>query len=294
MCAYREIYLKNMCRFVCDSHDPLPHKFANFHISLQNDRITKLKIDNNPFAKGFRESGQSRCKRKLTQSSESVTSGKQKHTEDADGHFDGSGEAKRKRSNSFTGSTSSLDDSGLSVSSSCSGTSSPPANNEDDIRVCDDDDETPRAPILPLHPHLHHQHHQEMVLQQFRDSLQPSWMDLAFSYFTRGPYQPQFYPGAHQPNPNGPFIDLRGIASTMPSPVSPYLATNLRHFGDQRGAIVSNTGLDSSWHSPSSSEHSNQTPPLPQPAPPNPNDHASKPLHKKCSFSISAILGCES
>ncbi|KAH8378896.1 hypothetical protein KR009_001934 [Drosophila setifemur] len=33
--------------------------------AYQNDRITKLKIDNNPFAKGFRESGQSRCKRKL-------------------------------------------------------------------------------------------------------------------------------------------------------------------------------------------------------------------------------------
>ena len=31
---------------------------------MQNDRITKLKIDNNPFAKGFRETGQSRCKRK--------------------------------------------------------------------------------------------------------------------------------------------------------------------------------------------------------------------------------------
>lgn len=37
-------------------------------LSLQNDRITKLKIDNNPFAKGFRESGQSRCKRKLNDS----------------------------------------------------------------------------------------------------------------------------------------------------------------------------------------------------------------------------------
>lgn len=32
----------------------------------QNDRITKLKIDNNPFAKGFRETGQSRCKRKMS------------------------------------------------------------------------------------------------------------------------------------------------------------------------------------------------------------------------------------
>lgn len=34
----------------------------------QNDRITKLKIDNNPFAKGFRETGQSRCKRKMSSS----------------------------------------------------------------------------------------------------------------------------------------------------------------------------------------------------------------------------------
>ncbi|CAH1969284.1 unnamed protein product [Acanthoscelides obtectus] len=32
--------------------------------AYQNDRITKLKIDNNPFAKGFRENGQSKCKRK--------------------------------------------------------------------------------------------------------------------------------------------------------------------------------------------------------------------------------------
>ncbi|XP_016973102.1 T-box transcription factor TBX6 [Drosophila rhopaloa] len=36
--------------------------------AYQNDRITKLKIDNNPFAKGFRESGQSRCKRKINDS----------------------------------------------------------------------------------------------------------------------------------------------------------------------------------------------------------------------------------
>ncbi|XP_011505963.1 PREDICTED: T-box-containing protein TBX6L-like [Ceratosolen solmsi marchali] len=32
--------------------------------AYQNENITKLKIDNNPFAKGFRESGQSACKRK--------------------------------------------------------------------------------------------------------------------------------------------------------------------------------------------------------------------------------------
>lgn len=32
--------------------------------AYQNDKITKLKIDNNPFAKGFRENGQAKCKRK--------------------------------------------------------------------------------------------------------------------------------------------------------------------------------------------------------------------------------------
>ncbi|KAM3963033.1 dorsocross1 [Aphomia sociella] len=35
--------------------------------AYQNDRITKLKIDNNPFAKGFRACGQSKCKRKSTE-----------------------------------------------------------------------------------------------------------------------------------------------------------------------------------------------------------------------------------
>lgn len=34
--------------------------------AYQNERITKLKIDNNPFAKGFREGGHSKCKRKLS------------------------------------------------------------------------------------------------------------------------------------------------------------------------------------------------------------------------------------
>ncbi|KMQ97241.1 t-box protein 2 [Lasius niger] len=35
--------------------------------AYQNEKITKLKINNNPFAKGFRETGQSRCKRKYHQ-----------------------------------------------------------------------------------------------------------------------------------------------------------------------------------------------------------------------------------
>lgn len=42
-----------------------------FFFCPQNDRITKLKIDNNPFAKGFRACGQSKCKRKNTDSTDS-------------------------------------------------------------------------------------------------------------------------------------------------------------------------------------------------------------------------------
>ena len=38
--------------------------------AYQNDRITQLKIDNNPFAKGFRENGQLRSKRKGSSSAE--------------------------------------------------------------------------------------------------------------------------------------------------------------------------------------------------------------------------------
>ncbi|XP_037973832.2 T-box transcription factor mls-1 [Plutella xylostella] len=48
--------------------------------AYQNDRITKLKIDNNPFAKGFRACGQSKCKRKSV---------------DAGGEGGAEGEAKR-------------------------------------------------------------------------------------------------------------------------------------------------------------------------------------------------------
>lgn len=33
--------------------------------AYQNEKITQLKIDNNPFAKGFRQNGQAKCKRKL-------------------------------------------------------------------------------------------------------------------------------------------------------------------------------------------------------------------------------------
>lgn len=50
-------------------------RFFSAPLCTQNDRITKLKIDNNPFAKGFRETGQSRCKRKMSLSPNNIDSG---------------------------------------------------------------------------------------------------------------------------------------------------------------------------------------------------------------------------
>ncbi|XP_058065267.1 T-box-containing protein TBX6L-like [Anopheles bellator] len=99
--------------------------------AYQNDRITKLKIDNNPFAKGFRETGQSRCKRKagLLSSPDSGHGGRSSSDDDeSDGpESDASPDAKRPRTAaSMARSLSSLDDSELSVSDgSSSGTSSP-------------------------------------------------------------------------------------------------------------------------------------------------------------------------
>ena len=49
-----------------------------FTYLLQNEKITKLKIDNNPFAKGFRETGQASTKRKRSELKEN----QQKDSED--------------------------------------------------------------------------------------------------------------------------------------------------------------------------------------------------------------------
>jgi len=54
---------------------------------LQNENITKLKIDNNPFAKGFRETGQSRCKRKYSQIDSECLDYTHTHTHDEEANF---------------------------------------------------------------------------------------------------------------------------------------------------------------------------------------------------------------
>lgn len=235
--------------------------------SLQNDRITKLKIDNNPFAKGFRETGQSRCKRKLTQatsssvsvssassSSSSVSSSSsallpptvnRKQLKDNSSTYEKI-TPKRQRTNSFNGSIDSIDDCERSISERSSGTCSPPSTTSEDIRVIDDDEQQARM-----------MQHQEMVLQQFRDRIHhPAWMGLAFSYLSRSAY-PSFYPQ----NPHHDFV-------TMANPsMAAFLPQTINEMNQQMG--------------------------LSPPSPSSVQNLSIKP-RKKCGFSISAILGCES
>ncbi|KAG7208864.1 hypothetical protein KM043_015048 [Ampulex compressa] len=94
--------------------------------AYQNENITKLKIDHNPFAKGFRETGQSRCKRKFQQAEGERSS----RTDDEEGNVSSSEsesnrttvEGPSQRPKTASSDAGSLDDSGIS---SCGGVSPP-------------------------------------------------------------------------------------------------------------------------------------------------------------------------
>jgi hypothetical protein len=133
--------------------------------SSQNDRITKLKIDNNPFAKGFRESGQSRCKRKLVTVSQSGMHQKM-HKSDDDSHYDIEQKRLRVFSPSAFSPGSQKDDSGLSLyETSSSGTNSPSI----DERFINQ-----RLPYLQHHPYpLALQHYHQMINTQFMNLMMP-------------------------------------------------------------------------------------------------------------------------
>ncbi|XP_076642032.1 T-box protein 2 isoform X1 [Halictus rubicundus] len=94
--------------------------------AYQNENITKLKIDNNPFAKGFRETGQSRCKRKF----QKTEGDRSNRIDDEEGNMSSESESNRtnhldvvaQRPKTASSETGSLDDSGVS---SCGGISPP-------------------------------------------------------------------------------------------------------------------------------------------------------------------------
>ncbi|XP_017892767.2 T-box transcription factor TBX3-like [Ceratina calcarata] len=99
--------------------------------AYQNENITKLKINNNPFAKGFRETGQSRCKRKFQtmttqrgvvvvqiEDDDEETASSETESNRPSSHLD----VANQRPKTASSETGSLDDSGVS---SCGGISPP-------------------------------------------------------------------------------------------------------------------------------------------------------------------------
>lgn len=225
------------------------HLFLSFLV--QNDRITKLKIDNNPFAKGFREMGQSRIKRKLASKSTA-------DTDAADNElFDYKSASKenqltRNRSNSLTGSTTSADDSGHSLgdeisSSSLSGTSSPATSAHEFQSTYDESDDFGPSKLYER--------------QQMTRHKSAEWLDLmALRYVqANGSYHHQslYYPAM----PHSYLPPLGAHAMPLPPPT-----LQMQHQPinvPAQGLPIENVKI------------------------------ASKP-RKMNSFSISAILGCDS
>ena len=177
----------------------------------QNDRITKLKIDNNPFAKGFRETGQSRCKRKIT--SPSVNIQKLSRTNDPEVN-----NAKRTGFSPSLCSNGSLDESNLSVcETSSSGTSSPSTTITDER-------------LMPQNFHPYHNpfsmshHHQSNLLQmhhyQQMLGVNSQWMDLVLPYMNRQQHQLQLHSPIIPQSMNSPNIEQEE-APQSPEPPQP-------------------------------------------------------------------------
>ncbi|XP_052846298.1 LOW QUALITY PROTEIN: T-box transcription factor TBX6 [Drosophila gunungcola] len=248
--------------------------------AYQNDRITKLKIDNNPFAKGFRETGQSRCKRKMSssptgedqdqsQSQSQSLSHSQSHSESdmspakgsetagggggpssAIGDLDGP-QIKRLRSNG----------SACSLSSSL------------------DDQAAPGASSL-AHPHPHPlqaRSASSVFMQHFQQNMQsllrPSLVDLACTYFGR----PHEYGGGMQPSPIYP------SAAILQAGLGPHPGLNLPP-GNCAGDLISDESgaeeleLDVGSETTTADQSSQEQPP-------------EQPSSRSKGFSISAILG---
>ncbi|XP_055691080.1 T-box transcription factor TBX2b-like isoform X2 [Lutzomyia longipalpis] len=265
--------------------------------AYQNDNITKLKIDNNPFAKGFRETGQSRCKRKSTitngssagsssvtlksnvslmgtslKASKSDPTMAQTMTDEAARH-----PPKRKRTNSSSGSVSSLDDSGLSICGSSSRTSSPSTNTEDASPTRSMATTAPSGVDvvdamrgLPAPP--------ETILQHYSAAAaaRSNWIDFAL-YFSRvsglplGAYQHPV-PHHHPQTPPAGYDILSAYG-----PPYPPLAAATTPFG---GNVLMHLAAAHTMRSPTAE------------SPISPTHHGGDSA-RKSSFTIDAILGRE-
>lgn len=278
--------------FVIPSTPPTCNMIANpnsrplFH--LQNDQITKLKIDNNPFAKGFRETGQSRCKRKHIQSTPSSNSnnstspskltlssaGLSTHSDNINATAsDEQQPIKRRRMNSTgSGSVSSLDDSGLSICGSSSRTSSPTAEDINRNGGAPNHNITNNSGFpLPsmssgympqqqasVESLLQYQQQLQHHLMNMQSPVRPSWLDFALYFSSRT--------NSGSGHPTTPLLSS--------SPHHPHLNHHLQSYPAFEYALP---GLESPADSPvSNNEEKNSS---------------SSSTSKSRSFTIDAILG---
>lgn len=235
-----------------------------------------MKIDNNPFAKGFRESGQSRIKRKLTSkpnASVEISNEKKLRTNELFEYKNTikNGQIGRKRSNSLSESTTSADESGNSVgdeisSSSLSGTSSPAtsAHEYNPATYDESDDYTPIKSYETNHGN---------GLPPVGRHPSSEWIDLMTLRYIQAngnypPQQPLFYPSLAT-NYDSVSVFRQSPSFMQPSPID----------------------LARSYEQMPSNDFSSPIIPaiLDQPK----KSMATSPP-KKTGFSISAILGCES
>ncbi|XP_030372196.1 T-box transcription factor TBX6 [Scaptodrosophila lebanonensis] len=150
--------------------------------AYQNDRITKLKIDNNPFAKGFRETGQSRCKRKIANDPESHNNNNNNNNSDNDGP-----QIKRLRSNG----------SACSLSSSLDG-AEPGANGNVNVSSGSGNGNSSMQ-MPPMGPAASPPggHNASAFMQHMQTLLRPSLVDFACTYFGRPAHEHgTLYPNA--------------------------------------------------------------------------------------------------
>ncbi|KAH8259801.1 hypothetical protein KR026_011257 [Drosophila bipectinata] len=243
--------------------------------AYQNDRITKLKIDNNPFAKGFRETGQSRCKRKMSSSptgedqDQSQTQSQSQSQSESDmspvksievaasttatttGSIDLDGpQIKRLRSNGSACSlSSSLDDHSMPGASTLASLGSPPSH--------------------PLH--------NRVFMQQFQQNMQsllrPSLVDLACTYFGRTHEYGGGVPAGIPYPPPGMLPVHPGLG--LPPGISPGEPVSDESAADELELDVGSETATVETVEPSSQE---------QPQEPAPTSRSK-------GFSISAILG---
>ncbi|KAH8301285.1 hypothetical protein KR018_010879 [Drosophila ironensis] len=192
--------------------------------AYQNDRITKLKIDNNPFAKGFRETGQSRCKRKMSSSPTGEDQDQSLSQTHSHSHSLSQSQSESDLSPVKGGEAGASASASASASAMAGGSSDLDGQQIKRLRsngsACSlssslDDQSVPGASSLGSPPPHSHPHplHNRVFMQHFQQNMQsllrPSLVDLACTYFGRSheyggmmpagmPYPP---PGMMQPHP---------------------------------------------------------------------------------------------